>query len=88
MRDLAKNFNVGLEKGIYPYEFVNNPAIKLSYEGAIPDFKYFEGISLEQYNEYCRKRMIFNLKHETEFYCELDCIALYKVIEVYGWRPP
>lgn len=84
LKDLAKNFNIGLEKGIYPYKFVNNNNVKLNYEGAIPDFKYFDGITLEQYNEYCKNRFLFNLKHETEYYCELDCFVLYNIIEVFG----
>jgi hypothetical protein len=56
LRSLAKNFNV-INKGIFPYNFVNNKNISLNYIGKVPEFKYFseQGISQEEYNDYSRK---------------------------------
>ena len=38
-------------KGIFPYGFAKND-INLNYVGKVPEFKYFENISLDEYNEY------------------------------------
>lgn len=84
LKDLAINFNVGSNKGIYPYSFVNNPDVKLSYKGPIPGFKYFDGITIGQYNEYKKSKLLFDLEKETKFYCELDCVILYKVLKVFS----
>ncbi len=46
---LAVSFNVE-EKGIFPYSFVNEN--NLDYIGEVPDFKYFNNITLDQYREY------------------------------------
>jgi ribosomal protein S19 len=54
LRSLAKNFNVE-DKGLFPYRFVNNQEIKLDYEGRVPEFKYFEGVTSEEYEEYCKE---------------------------------
>lgn len=85
LNSLAKNFNVE-NKGIFPYNFVNNPDIHLRYWGRIPEFKYFSGITLEQYDEYCSNRPlnIWDLERETKLYCELDCKVLYKVINIFS----
>ncbi len=46
LRSLATNFNVE-DKGIFPYKFVNNSNIALTYSGLVPEYKYFEGITLD-----------------------------------------
>lgn len=84
LKDLAVNFNIGTNKGIYPYSFVNNPDVKLNYKGPIPEFKYYDGITIEQYNEIYKSKYLFDLEYETKFYCELDCIVLYKVLKVFS----
>ena len=48
---LASNFGCRL-KGIFPYKFVINNEINLNYKGPIPDFKYFDNLTLEEYNNY------------------------------------
>jgi hypothetical protein len=50
LRKLAKVFGVDNQKGIFPYNFVNEN--NLDYVGPIPDFKYFNGISSLDYNCY------------------------------------
>jgi len=88
LSNLAKNFGASNneEKGIFPYRFVNNREISLEYEGAIPDFKYFDNISLEEYNIYCSKfkNNTWNLRKETIKYCELDCFVLYQIIDKFS----
>jgi hypothetical protein len=86
--DLAKAFNVG-SKGIFPYKFVNNediPADALNYKGQIPDFKYFDGISRDEYNNYCKDYYCspWDLRKETTLYCELDVKILYQIIEKFS----
>jgi hypothetical protein len=50
LKDLTKAFNVQ-DKGIFPYEFVNNPNISLDYVGDIPEYKYFSKLTIEEFNE-------------------------------------
>lgn len=54
LRSLAKNFNVE-NKGLFPYKFVNNSNMTLDYEGKIPEYEFFDGITKEEYNEYCKE---------------------------------
>jgi len=49
LRKLAINFGVA-NKGVFPYEFVNNPDIPLNYSGAVPDIKFYNNLSQEDYN--------------------------------------
>lgn len=85
LRNLAENFKVE-NKGLFPYKFVNNQNIPLGYIGNIPDFKYFDGTSLEEYKNYCSnfKNSSWNLRTETIKYCELDCKVLYQIIHKFS----
>jgi len=78
LRNLAISFGVETQKSIFPYDFVNEN--NLDYNGSIPDFKYFDGISSLDYNCYIENYNIWNLRDETIKYCEIDCISLYQVI--------
>jgi DNA polymerase family B len=52
LRDLCKSFNV-INKGIFPIYFLMdnyNSNIDLNYNGPIPDYIYFSGISEEEFN--------------------------------------
>ena len=51
LRSLATNFYVE-NKGIFPYKFVNNSNISLTYSGLVPEYKYFDGINKNQYLQY------------------------------------
>ena len=46
--------------------------------------EYFDKITEDQYNAYRKNKFIFDLEVETKYYCELDCIILYKVIEIFS----
>jgi hypothetical protein len=50
LRGLGKVFGVNTQKSIFPYTFVN--ANNLDYIGQTPDFKYFDGLNINEYNEY------------------------------------
>jgi hypothetical protein len=81
LRSLAINFNV-INKGLYPYKFVNDAKIALNYKGAVPSIEFFDNISQIEYNNYCKEfnSKPWDLQGETEKYCELDCIVLYRII--------
>lgn len=67
LRVLAKQFNAP-NKWIFPYRFAN--IVDLYYDGAVPEYKYFDGISQYQYNQYANAyTSTWNLRRETEFYC-------------------
>lgn len=86
LKSLAKSFGVE-DKGIFPYNFVNDPNISLDYVGNVPDFKHFSNISIEQYNEYCEidtNRGKWDLKMQTIKYCNLDCEVLYNILLVFA----
>ena len=82
LRKLARAFNVE-DKGIFPYRFVN--LLNLDYEGTVPDFKYFEGITENRYQLYKSDYVYrsWNLRRETEWYCGQDCLVLYQVLELF-----
>lgn len=82
LKNLARAFNVE-EKGIFPYRFADKAS--LDYEGAVPDFKYFESITENRYRLYKNdyEGRLWNLKHETEWYCGQDCLVLYNVLELF-----
>lgn len=58
----------------------------LDYSGPVPEFKYFMppggiGISETQYKDYASKYpYVWNLRRETEWYCNQDCLVLYEVL--------
>ena len=54
----------------------------LDYEGPVPEFKYFSGITYNQYLYYCKDFIEKNwsLKDETIKYCKQDCKTLYEVL--------
>ena len=77
LKNLSKSFNINNQKGIFPFGLNN-----LNYKGQVPNFKYFNNISQEEYNKYQNlyKNKIWNFKEESIKYCQLDCIALYQIL--------
>jgi hypothetical protein len=79
LRNLTKSFGTETQKSIFPYSFVNEN--NLDYIGEVPDFKYFNDISINEYNKYCEKfNNNWNLKNEAIDYCGKDVVSLYQVI--------
>lgn len=76
---LCKSFRVKNEKTIFPHSFVNES--NLDYIGPVPDIKYFDNISREDYLEYCKQfDNNWSLREESIKYCHTDCESLYQII--------
>jgi len=77
LKNLSKSFNINNPKGIFPFGLNN-----LNYKGQVPNFKYFNNISQEEYNKYQNlfKNKIWSFKEESIKYCQLDCISLYQIL--------
>ena len=82
---LARNFDVE-NKGIFPYKFVNNSDISLTYDGIVPSINNFDNLSLEDYTSYYDKfkNKTWNLRTETIKYCEQDVVTLYQIISKFS----
>ena len=61
-----------LRTGHFPHSFVKRDT--LNYIGNIPDFYYWEGVKLSDYNEILKSD--WNLKRECLKYLEKDLISL------------
>ena len=78
LKALAKTFSVE-NKGIFPvfapYKKYNNP------NEEIPEFKYFAGVTLEEYNIFKSTfKGSWNFRRESIKYCEQDCRTLYQIL--------
>jgi hypothetical protein len=84
LRDLARNFKVE-DKGIFPYRFVTDNT-ELDYKGSVPSFSYFDGLSIEEYENYKKEyqNKEWSLKCETIKYCEQDVHTLYQILDVFS----
>ena len=82
LRKLAKAFDVE-DKTIFPYNFISEDNIFINYAGEVPNFKYFDNITKEEYNLYAKefKDKQWNLRYETLKYCVQDCVTLYQVLD-------
>lgn len=80
LKKLCKAFNAENEqKSIFPYSFSN--IAPLDYNGAVPEYKYFDNISIDEYNEYKNSfKEGWNLREETIKYCMQDCTTLYQIL--------
>jgi len=79
LKDLCNSFNINKEdsKGVFPFNLTD-----INYKGPFPEFKYFSGLSNEEYEDYKKQfiNKIWDFKEESIAYCTLDCISLYKVL--------
>lgn len=80
LRDLSNEFSTQVKKGYFPYKFVTES--NLGFKGAVPPFEYFEGISVQEYNELLDQE--WDLKEETLKYLEKDLRSLYEVIKTFA----
>jgi DNA polymerase type B, organellar and viral len=53
LRNLGKVLGVDTQKSIFPYNFVNEN--NLNYIGNVPEFKYFDDLTIDEYNKYKAK---------------------------------
>lgn len=69
------------QKLSFPYRFVNEPWVDYNYVGSVPEFKYYDKISENEYNQLVKSKSSninkWDLKKETIKYCEQDCKTLY-----------
>ena len=47
LKNLSNSFNIDSPKDLFPVKLNN-----INYQGVVPDIKYFNNISLEEYNGY------------------------------------
>src|SRR5271154_5669752 len=66
LKKLIETLSIPTQKLSFPYLFPNKN--NLNYIGALPDFKYFTNLSLNEYTklETLYKNKLWNLQHETE----------------------
>ena len=83
LRKLGKSFNVEMLKGIFPYALSD-----INYKGIVPEFKYFNNVSIEDYNKYKESfnsiNKTWNFRKEAIKYCELDCISLFQILSKFN----
>jgi hypothetical protein len=76
---LTRDFEVDFQKDIFPHKFATLE--NLYYVGAVPAIKYFPGITLKEYNDYClRFPDKWNFRDELIKYCVKDVIALLQIL--------
>ena len=78
LEKLTKDFKVECTKGIFPYSFVNET--NLNYIGETPNIKYFNKISILDYNKIYTKTN-WSLKLEALKYLEKDILGLLQVLD-------
>jgi len=76
LRELAEKYHVPVQKGFFPYNFVNEN--NLDYVGITPDINFFDNIDFDLYENLLTFN--WNLKEETLSYLKSDLISLYQVI--------
>jgi hypothetical protein len=81
LRKLCKSFNVETVKTIFPFKLAD-----INYKGPVPDIKFFDNISPEEYKEYIftYNTKIWDYKEEAIKYCSIDCIALYQILNKFN----
>jgi len=81
LKSLSNSFNVENPKGIFPFHLKN-----INYKGIVPDFKHFEGITIEEYENYKNQfvNTIWDFREESVKYCLLDCVSLFQVLTKYN----
>jgi len=80
LRKLCVSFSIETIKSIFPFKLTDiNYLPRL---GIVPDYKFFEGVSREEYEKYQKNYIskIWSFKEEAIAYCNIDCIALYQIL--------
>jgi hypothetical protein len=85
LEQLAKDYQVQTQKGIFPYTFVNKD--NLNYIGHIPNIKYYSGIEPIEYNNLVNNhpnKEQWSLKEETLNYLKKDLISLLEILNEFS----
>jgi hypothetical protein len=75
LKDLLKAFNCNIQKGLYPYKFITENT--LFYNGPKPNIKFFNNITLEEYNTISDP---WNAELETNKYIKGDVEGLLELM--------
>jgi DNA polymerase type B, organellar and viral len=81
LKDLGTVFNCEVDKGIFPYEFINEDSIV--YKGNVPDFVFYSKyLSWEEYINLKNSfdGHLWDAKIQTLLYLEKDLLSLFEVI--------
>jgi len=76
LSNILKTFDCKVQKGVFPYNFMNSD--NLFYIGNKPEKKYYENISLKNYNEIPNNN--WNVKDETLRYLKSDIEGLLEIL--------
>jgi hypothetical protein len=79
---LSKDFEVGIEKGYFPYTFVTKN--KLNYIGETPSISHYKSLSNLEYNEKVYVREGWDLKKEAIKYLEKDLAILLEILKKFS----
>nr|QWO71454.1 DNA polymerase [Calocybe gambosa] len=79
-------------KGFYPHDFINKQGIDLAlnYKGVVPDIKYFNGISTQEYQKEIVHRInkyengVWDSEKELIKYLTKDIDTLYNIMNTFG----
>jgi DNA polymerase type B, organellar and viral len=83
LRKLCKSFSLDNQKGYFPHKFSSEN--NLNYIGEVPNISYFDNLSIVEYNNYKNNfNNNWNFKLEAIKYCNLDCISLYNIINIFS----
>ncbi|BDI12847.1 DNA polymerase (mitochondrion) [Phanerochaete sordida] len=88
LRTLCSTFKVSTVKTYFPFHFspYDNQLKTLFYDGPIPEFEYWEGISFEEYNvfksNFVNKNWVFG--EEAIKYCNIDCKSLFDILVAFN----
>ncbi len=80
LRKLTEIFNTKTKKGYFPFEALNE--LGPNYVGVMPDKKYFENLSIDDYNEL--KNNFWSCKENLLNYLTHDVISLREIIIIFN----
>ncbi len=77
LRKLCEAFNITIPKGFFPFKLTN-----IFYNGILPKFEYWTGISLSEYELLVKEYLgiTWNFKDQAIKYCKLDCSSLHEIL--------
>src|SRR6185436_19314569 len=79
LKTLAEDFNCDTQKGIFPYDFVNQN--NLNYVGPVPPLSTFNDLDDFEYMKLVNNyKDNWSLRNECLKYCECDIKALYEIL--------
>ena len=81
LRALCKAFSVINPKGYFPFLFTD-----IFFNGIIPKFEYWTGITVEEYVAFATNFIgkIWNFRDEAIKYCKLDCKCLHEILVTFN----